>query len=355
MSFDMKYIDAERLKAEIEKNTPDRLQILVYRDIILSLIDSLQQEQPTKGYDESYLNKCIAKASKTWENVDVDKYMDEVRGREQEQPDFPTTDEEVEKALSTIPKAELPDKYKGYEEGRRNGFTAGYNKAMKEVEQKDQKPAEVDESTKRLNDNWMKQHFDEYTEQKPAEWDDYTKTNLGRAIQIIKDARGTLHGYQTDDGIYECDKAIEALEHFLYRGLEIEKLAEWSEDIIRKAIKEVGLTQHQIDWFKTNVFPPKPEWSEEDADILNCCISSIEEAKENRYAYKETDGDTSYDREIDWLKSLRPVSKEFLQPHWKPSENQMSMLLAVVNDPNNAGSASCHLSLKSLYNDLKKL
>ena len=70
-----------------------------------------------------------------------------------------------------------------------------------------------------------------------------------------------------------------------------QKPAEWSEDIIRKAIKEVGLTQHQIDWFKTNVFPPKQEWSEEDEDMLNSCISSIEEAKENRYAYKETDGD----------------------------------------------------------------
>lgn len=35
------------------------------------------------------------------------------------------------------------DEYKkGYEEGRRNGFTAGYNKAMKEVEQKEQKPAD---------------------------------------------------------------------------------------------------------------------------------------------------------------------------------------------------------------------
>ena len=32
--------------------------------------------------------------------------------RKQEQPEFPTTDEEVEKALSTIPEAELPDKYK---------------------------------------------------------------------------------------------------------------------------------------------------------------------------------------------------------------------------------------------------
>ena len=86
-----------------------------------------------------------------------------------------------------------------------------------------------------------------------------------------------------------------------------QKPAEWSEDIIRKAIKEVGLTQHQIDWF------------------------SIEEAKENRYAYKETDGDTSYDHEIAWLKSLRPVSKESLQPHWKPSEEQMKALNEIIN------------------------
>ena len=65
------------------------------------------------------------------------------------------------------------------------------------------------------------------------------------------------------------------------------------------------------------------EWSDEDKDMLNSCISSIEEAKENRYAYKETDGDTSYDHEIAWLKSLRNrVGKEFLQPHWKPSEEQ---------------------------------
>ena len=38
------------------------------------------------------------------------------------------------------------DEYKkGYESGRSNGFTAGYNKAMKEVEQKEQKPAEWSE------------------------------------------------------------------------------------------------------------------------------------------------------------------------------------------------------------------
>ena len=43
------------------------------------------------------------------------------------------------------------DEYKkGYEEGRRNGFTAGYNKAMKEVEQKEQKPAEWSEEDEKM-------------------------------------------------------------------------------------------------------------------------------------------------------------------------------------------------------------
>jgi hypothetical protein len=49
-------------------------------DRILSFIDSLPEEPAPKGFDEAYLNECIAKASKTWEGVDVDKYMDEVRG-----------------------------------------------------------------------------------------------------------------------------------------------------------------------------------------------------------------------------------------------------------------------------------
>lgn len=87
------------------------------------------------------------------------------------------------------------------------------------------------------------------------------------------------------------------------------------------------------------------EWSEEDADMLNCCISSIEEAKENRYAYKETDGDTSYDREINWLKSLRPS--------WKPSEEQIDALKELIDDANRAGWVTPGAT--ELYEQLKKL
>ena len=57
-----KYIDADLLRKEIEKNTPDRLQLLVYRDIILALIDSLQQEQPKVDLEkeiEQYTEETI--------------------------------------------------------------------------------------------------------------------------------------------------------------------------------------------------------------------------------------------------------------------------------------------------------
>ena len=35
--------------------------------------------QETKKYDEDYLNGLIAKAKKSWEGVDVDSFMSELR------------------------------------------------------------------------------------------------------------------------------------------------------------------------------------------------------------------------------------------------------------------------------------
>jgi hypothetical protein len=63
-------------------------------------------------------------------------------------------------------------------------------------------------------------------------------------------------------------------------------------------------------------------WSEDDEEMLNSCISSIEESKENRYAYKETDGDTSYDREIAFMKSL--PERFVLQPMQEWSDEDES-------------------------------
>ena len=108
-----KYIEAEKLIAEIERRiaqwqpytfacasqiASEAFDMIDELKGLLIYITSLQQEQPTRGYDEAYLNECIAKARKTWKGVDVDKYMDEMRGREQEQPD----NEDIDKVAQEL-------------------------------------------------------------------------------------------------------------------------------------------------------------------------------------------------------------------------------------------------------------
>ena len=247
------------------------------------------------------------------------------------------------------------DEYKkGYEEGRRNGFTAGYNKAMKEVEQKEQKPLTTEETE--LNSIAFLEQVG-YTcipprkEQKPAqtaEEKEYVRTLKGLISDFIRDCGGCtidteyyqkicnwLDGRHIEQkqvekqdysGLNDLERAI--LRGFLLAGVENVPVtiiketakeclaqmnpAEWSEDIIRKAVKEVGLTQHQIDWFKANVFPPKQELSDEDDWKRKELIQYLEEKGDYRTVW------------MTWLKSLRPS--------WKPSEEQKEALEYVIRD-----------------------
>ena len=193
-----------------------------------------------------------------------------------------------------------------------------------------------------------------------------------------------------------------------------QKPAEWSEEENDKIIKEViSYLNDEVSFIspvegmkyrfylanrlKSLFTQPKPEWNEEDEDMLNSCISSIEEAKENRYAYNETDGDTSYDQEISWLKSLRPQPKaeksDYITPHkeffrwiydrlinvhkedpnvdymisfkqrieelplnepqWKPSRKQIDALVMVLTDE--SMDDNFHSILVELTEQLKKL
>ena len=132
-------------------------------------------------------------------------------------------------------------------------------------------------------------------------------------------------------------------------------LPKWSEDIIRKAVKEVGLTQHQIDWFKTNVFPPKQKWSEEDEDKLNDILEMIKYADVlPPYDVPSCKGHLRPSNEYketlsSWLKSLRP------QPHWKPSKEQMEALESAVKLYKETHFEMYHERIVSLYEELKKL
>lgn len=94
------YIDADKLKAEIDRRYEEymakfktqgdsyHLGICDGLDMAERVLDTLEeQDRPepyNPTYDEAYLNEKIKKASKTWKGVDVDKYMNEVRGREPE-------------------------------------------------------------------------------------------------------------------------------------------------------------------------------------------------------------------------------------------------------------------------------
>ena len=131
-----------------------------------------------------------------------------------------------------------------------------------------------------------------------------------------------------------------------------QKPAEWSEedkvtiDCAVDVIEEAGLPSLAAS-LKSLRPQLRQEWSEEDKDMLNSCISSIEEAKENRYAYDETDGDTSYDQEISWLKSLRN------RIVWKPSRKQIDALVMVLTDE--SMDDNFHSILVELTEQLKKL
>ena len=154
----------------------------------------------------------------------------------------------------------IVDEYnKGYSKGFDDGKTTGYNYAMKEMEQKEQKPSELGEDT---------------------------ELGLDYALQIVIGAKGKLSGYQTDDGIYECDHAIRTIKHILKNGIE-----------------------------------QKPaEWSDGDEGMLNCIIATLCEESHG--------GREANDKMVVWLenrlKSLPP------QPHWKPSDEQMEAMEAGI-------------------------
>lgn len=73
---------------------------------------------------------------------------------------------------------------------------------------------------------------------------------------------------------------------------------------------------------------PNSEWSEEDEKIRNAILGFLNPDK----------GGTKYSSNAElvwwsnWLKSIRPVSKESLQPHWKPSEEQMEAFKGYIED-----------------------
>ena len=61
----------------------------------------IDMAKETKKYDEDYLNSLIAKAEKSWEGVDVDNYMKNLRDDSPDKEDA----EELQKAVERLRKA----------------------------------------------------------------------------------------------------------------------------------------------------------------------------------------------------------------------------------------------------------
>ena len=86
-----KHIDAEKLIAEIEK------------------LSAKAKNDKEKAFAKKDAAGHLAAIEKTIAYVKIKKLINSLQ---QEQPEFPTTDEEVETTLASTPKVELPDKYK---------------------------------------------------------------------------------------------------------------------------------------------------------------------------------------------------------------------------------------------------
>jgi hypothetical protein len=180
-------------------------------------------------------------------------------------------------------------------------------------------------------------YLEKQKEQKPVKLNDDTEVGLDRALQIVKAAKGNLYGYQSDDGIYECDHAIQTLERILKNGIEqkpadleveserfLKILSEtpYNNTPITNAqvvVKELVTFLRSPEKYDPNHISQQPaEWSEEDKDILDSLIRlySKEYCGEK---WPWSNGNFTFGDVVNFLKSLRPQPK----PEWSEEDETM--------------------------------
>ena len=266
------------------------------------------------------------------------------------------------------------DEYKkGYEEGRRNGFTAGYNKAMKEVEQKEQKPVVTLGETYHVDTLGTQQVIAGKMPQKPAEWsekhiaDIFEKVGLAKIVReqgndeltnALQDAMLELSKVGNTEWSEEDEKmrnlAIEWAEtmsgQFNFVDMDskdFHKIIAWLKSLPErfnpqpKQKQNDYITPHKeffkfiydrlinvhkenpnVDYmrsFKERLnnlsFGEKQEWSEEDEKMLQSIIKDFRAGKVSTIGQEQ------------WLKSLRPQSKQ----EWsKEDERKLQHCIDIV-------------------------
>ena len=310
-----------------------------YNDSGARIVDGCEDDYVecahAKGFREGYLFGVEKQkdASKAIEAVDrIDKYIDEHLANAHDMKDS------------------NPDKkyYRGWDDAL--GKMAGIlQDVYSEKKQKEQKPVDLVAELKLHLANTPK-------EQLEKEWKELEPYgNIGPTVHEFLYGEQPAEDWREerkkecpfrrklDNNLYGCERYADVFctcDGNCSWVVDYPKLKEIQDRKEQKPINESNMHEPTLDearkWneayekgyslgYENGRNEQKPEWSEEDENMLNSCISSIEEAKENRYYYRETDGDTSYDHEISWLKSLRPS--------WKPTEEQMEALdYAITGD-----------------------
>ncbi|MBR5896527.1 MAG: hypothetical protein IKZ39_02810 [Lachnospiraceae bacterium] len=162
----------------------------------------------------------------------------------------------------------------------------------------------------------------------------------------------------------------------------VQKPAEWSEKRIADIFEKVGLAKivrEQRNDELTNALQDamlelsrmeNAEWSEEDEKMLAAISKALGCDTAEKILVNEG---VTLVMAAGFLESLPlrcPKSLDNWKPSeacygakgdpdpagvWKPSEEQMALLQAVIVEPSNAGAESCHLALKAIYVGLEEL
>ena len=212
-------------------------------------------------------------------------------------------------------------------------------------------------------------------EQKSAEWNEEDVKRLYSIGTQIGFLKGKYSEYQKDIdwlhalaekmGFHKC-KTGEIVTEWKKEDIDDKMLSkpkqEWSEEDNKMRLEAIRVLEsgceryrkesgclpgwHKvINWLKSIRPLPKSSWSEEDEKMRNLAIEWAE-TMSGQISFVDMDS-TDFRKIVAWLKSLRPS--------WKPSEEHLSALLAIFNDPDNIGSQTCQLALTNLYEQLRKL
>ena len=313
-------------------------------------VNCLACDQHLKGYlagrkvtEEEKQKECVADAGKTSENTSASTMIPSCWEMEQKEQK-PTMDKHLAIYLSSVIARDIDRTTDGMCMSStecvalENSFLKGeFDEVSKFLEKKYTNTKAEQKSTDLQNciDEYQKRMFSQCPKDEEVEsWKNELTEFKKFATKQAKENQ--LHISYTRDVMWEnfCSELLSFVNS--------RKSVEWDElqaefRNINEAFED-GKKEVVAHPDKYGLYKPA-EWSEEDEKMIQSLILEID-----KYVFF---AGIESDKIIALLKSLRPS--------WKPSEEQMSALLAVLNDPDNIGAETCQLALSELYDDLMNL